>query len=192
MPNLLSRSHPARGAGFSLVEVVIATGLCTYALLVIASLLPLGLGMFQSAQQQIVDTEIFNQQWSKYNTTPFYNLQNANNGASAVFATPTQAIYTYYDADGQDITPSGASPAAPAGTVYIVRASLVNSVTKPSLGATVPAVDGGQSSTGAALNFIRVDIGFHFDPVNLAAGTSDPRVTTRTFLIAKRDTWNGS
>jgi uncharacterized protein (TIGR02598 family) len=192
MANSFKQAASSRGGGFSLIEVVLATGLCTYALLVIASVLPVGMGMIQNANQQIVDTEIFNQLWSKYKTTPFYSLQNANNGASATFSSPTQAIYSYYDGDGQDVTPSGTVTGVPAAAVYIVRSSLINSNTNASLASTTPQVDGGQNSSGPSLTFIQVQIGFHFDPANLAAGKSDPRVATRTFLIAKRDTWNGS
>ncbi len=57
-------------SGFSLIEVVVATGLCTYALVVIACLLPMGLGTVQLANSQIVETEIFNRIWLEVNTIP--------------------------------------------------------------------------------------------------------------------------
>ena len=178
--------------GFSLIEVVIATGLTTYVLLVVASLLAVGTVAIQGATQQIVETEIFNSLWGQFNTTPFYSLQNTNNGISPVFANPSTAIYYYYDRDGENITPSGANPTAPAATVYTARCTLVNSQTVSSLETTLPSVDGGQSPSGPSLTFVQVQIGFHYDPANLTSGKTDARVTTRTFLLAKRDTWDGS
>jgi uncharacterized protein (TIGR02598 family) len=193
MPPMKLRPHKGLPSqGFSLVEVVIATGLCTYALLVVAALLPVGMITFRSANQQIIETEIFNRLSSEFNTTPFYSLQNTSNGVSPLFPTSTSAIYYYFDDEGQDITPSGSNPPPPSGTVYIARCTLVNSQTQTTLESTVPPVDGGASPSGASLTFIQVQIGFHYDPANVASGKTDPRVITRSLLVAKRDTWDGS
>ena len=110
-----------RHSGFSLDEVVIAIGLCTYVLLVVATVFPVGIVTIQDASKQIVETEIFNRLWLQFNTTPFYSLQNVDNGVNPLFPSPTSAIYYYYDQDGQDITPAGTNPAAPSGTVYLAR-----------------------------------------------------------------------
>jgi uncharacterized protein (TIGR02598 family) len=190
-PHLKSTRHRRR-RGFSLIEVVIAIGVCTYALLVIGSLLPVGLATFQATNQQVIETEIFNQLWLQFNTTPFSSLQSANDGVAPLFPTAQSTIYYYYDGDGQQLVTSGSSSAAPANAVYLVRVALSNSQTTPTPETTVPQVDGGLSVTGPSLTFIRVQIGFHFDPSNLPAGKTDTRVATRTFLIAKRDTWDGS
>ena len=145
----------------------------------------------QSATNQVTEAEIFNRLWSQFSSTPFYALQNTDSGITPVFASASSAVYFYYDADGQDITPSRAG-AAPAGAVYIVCVSLVNSQTNATLNATVPTVDGGTNTSGASLTFLRVQIGLHLDPGTLAAGKTDSRVTTKNFLLAKRDAWNGS
>jgi uncharacterized protein (TIGR02598 family) len=190
-PQLNSARHRRR-RGFSLIEVVIAIGVCTYALLVIGSLLPVGLATFQATSQQVIETEIFNQLWLQFNTTPFYSLQNANDGVAPIFPSAQSPVYYYYDGDGQQIVVSGSNPGKPSNAVYLVRVALSNSQTSPTPETTVPLVDGGLSTTGPSLTFIRVQIGFHFDPANVPAGKTDTRVATRTFLMAKRDTWDGS
>jgi uncharacterized protein (TIGR02598 family) len=181
-----------RRAGFTLLEVVIAIGLCSGALLTIFALLPLGMDVVQDASRQVAENEIFNRLWSQFNTTPFSSLQNWNGSVSPIFMSPTTPLAYYYDAEGQDITPSQSGAAAPEGAVYIARCALENSQTNPTLSTTVPMVDGGSNASGASLTFVKVQIGFHFDPVNLQQGRSDYRVVTRNFLLAKRDSWNGN
>jgi uncharacterized protein (TIGR02598 family) len=185
--HLRNRGHFYRD-GFSLIEVVIATGLCTFAFLTIFSLLPVGMVTIQNATTQVTETEIFNRVWSQFNTTPYYNLQN---GTTPLFTTSSSTVCYYYDQEGQDITPSGSNPAAPGTTVYTVRCSLGYSQNDQNLAGTIPTYANGTSTTSPAATFIQVQIGSHIDPAN-ALSPSDPRVTTRTFLIAKRDTWDGS
>ncbi|CAN5758044.1 hypothetical protein BH09VER1_BH09VER1_12860 [soil metagenome] len=64
------------GKGFSLVEVVLAIGLVTFAMLVIFSLLPVGLFSLQESNRQIVETEIFNTVGAELSSTPFDQLTN--------------------------------------------------------------------------------------------------------------------
>jgi len=185
-------------AGFSLIEVVFATGLCTFALGTIACMLPVGLIAFQNANQQTVNTEVFGKIWLELNTTPFYSLPTyprfstgtANSTAAGGLG---GADPSYFDMAGEEITGNaGASTSA----VYTVRCSLVNSTTLATLN-TVPPVDGlGTSANavvtagGAGLTFVKIQIGFHVDPKIAAIG--DRRVSTRTYLLAKRDTVNGN
>jgi len=70
---------PAKGCfahtrAFSLVEVVLAIGLATFALLVIFSLLPAGLKSLQEANRQIVETEIFNSLGAELASTKFKEM----------------------------------------------------------------------------------------------------------------------
>ncbi len=60
---------------FSLVEVVLAIGLATFALLVVFSLLPAGLRSLQEANRQIVETEIFNALGAELTSTKFDEVQ---------------------------------------------------------------------------------------------------------------------
>jgi uncharacterized protein (TIGR02598 family) len=173
-------SDRARGkGGFSLIEVALATGLGTFVLLVIAGLLPVGMGVFLTATQQTIETEIFNELWADFNTTPFSSLGTAAAPTSPlVNATATSPFW--FDANGDQLSSS-------AGAVYDVRCSLVNSASTPAPAATVPAVDGGSGTIGSSpyLNFVKIQIGYHIDP--LTASATDPRVITRTLLLVKRD-----
>jgi uncharacterized protein (TIGR02598 family) len=156
-------------AGFSLLEVVIATGLCTYALIIIASLLPVGMGVIQVASKQTVETEIFNELWSEFNTTPFASLSGSN---QPLFNSTTASNPFWFDLNGGQLTSN-------ANAIYFVRCTPVNSTT------TVPVVDG--TGVSAGLNLAEIQIGFHVDPASVLPGKTDPRVSTRTFLLVKRD-----
>jgi hypothetical protein len=181
--------------------------------------MPIGLGTVQSANTQIVETEIFNRIWLEVNTIRFYSLPTYQRMKAGVYpdgvSTNPNGL-TYFDKDGGEINPNTPQATAPAGSVYYVYCALINpsaSATAnlpsdlpsntlsrlPSLG---PPVDGLGTSTnpttstspgGSGLNLVQVQIGFHFDPSTLKnPGQTDPRVTSRTFVIAKRDTSNGS
>ena len=76
----LRSALPAKGCfahtrAFSLVEVVLAIGLATFALLVIFSLLPAGLKSLQEANRQIVETEIFNSLGAELASTKFDDVE---------------------------------------------------------------------------------------------------------------------
>jgi uncharacterized protein (TIGR02598 family) len=175
-----TRSQTVDKSGFSLIEVVIATGLCTYALIVLASLMPLGLGVMQTASQQTIETEIFNEMWSEFNTTPFSDLSPSSSQPTNLFNS-TAATPFWFD-------PSGDQLSTQAGAIYQVRCTLVNSSNYSAAGAVLPAVDGGTPASGtssAYLNFVKIQIGYHVDPQT--ASPTDPRVVSRTFLLVKRD-----
>lgn len=67
-------SHFVARCAFSLVEVLVAIGLMTFALLIIFSLLPVGLSAMHEASRQIVETEIFNSLGAELASTPFDEL----------------------------------------------------------------------------------------------------------------------
>ncbi len=173
------RGQTVDKGGFSLIEVVIATGLCTYALVILASLMPLGLGVMQTASQQTIETEIFNEMWSEFNTTPFSDL-SATSSTTTLFNSTSTNPY-WFDNSGQQLSSA-------TGAIYQVRCTLVNSSTYSAAGAVSPAVDGGTAASGqssAYLNFVKIQIGYHVDPQTASA--TDPRVFSRTFLLVKRD-----
>jgi uncharacterized protein (TIGR02598 family) len=169
----------ARRGGFSLIEVVVAVGLCSFALSVLASLLPLGLGVIQNATEQIVETEIYNNIWSQANTILFADL----NTSPSPFAAGASELY--FDLDGNQL-PSVTGGGPPAGTVYMASCTL-----QPPNTTTLPPIDAQfAASSGPGLVLARVQIGYHIDPANdpvNVAPSTDSRVTTRTFLLVKRD-----
>ena len=63
-------------SGFSLVEVILAIGLVTFAILVIFSALPVGFVSLQGSSRQIVETEIFNMVGAELDSTSRSQLTN--------------------------------------------------------------------------------------------------------------------
>jgi uncharacterized protein (TIGR02598 family) len=156
------RSIPRRlkPTSFSLVEVVVATGICTYALLVLASLLPVGLTAIRTANQQVVKTEIYNQIWSELSSTSFYNIVNNNYPRLQGNANDP----TYYDNNGNETNSSSA--------IFIVRCTMPQT---PALALT----------NANEMTAVEVQIGYHVDPQTAVA--NDPRVSSRTFTVVRRD-----
>jgi len=101
-------------AAFSLIEVILAIGLVTFALLVIFSLVPTGLATLQAVSRQIVETEILNTVGAEFESTPFDQME----------AFCDSRFPQYFDAEGIEM--DGA-----AGAVFTVRCTLE----KPELGA---------------------------------------------------------
>lgn len=107
MNNKLLECRPGRMAlGFSLVEVVMATGIATFALLVIFSLMPAGLGTLQESGRQLVSTEIFNTVGAELAATPFDKLEDE---VGARFP-------AYFDEEGMEVAAGDA--------VFTVRCDL--------------------------------------------------------------------
>ena len=122
--------------GFSLVEVVLAIGLMMFALLVIFSLIPTGLGVLHDASRQIVETEIFNTVGAELAATPFTNM-DAYQASNAL---------QYFDVEGQKVASDKA--------VFLVRCDLA--------AAEFVTAD----NTNGELRRATVRIGFHQDPTN--------------------------
>jgi uncharacterized protein (TIGR02598 family) len=107
--------------GFSLVEVVIAIGLSTFALLVMFSLLPVGLNTLQDANRQIMETEIFNTVGAELNATKYENLEDYIN---------SDRFPIYYDIEGQEMSSA-------AGAVFFVTCE----INPPETGAEIRRVN---------------------------------------------------
>jgi uncharacterized protein (TIGR02598 family) len=101
--------------GFSLVEVVIAIGLSTFALLVMFSLLPVGLNTLQDANRQIMETEIFNTIGAELNATKYDSLDD-------YVGPETSPNYRYYDIEGQEMD-------SDTGAVFFVKCIISAPVT---------------------------------------------------------------
>jgi len=211
-------------SGFSLIEVVVATGLCTYALVIIACLLPMGLGTVQVANTTIVETELFNRIWLEVNTVPFYDLPSFQRFTNGTYPDGSKNLngLSYFDKDGGELgqNTNATVTAAKASAIYYVYCTLNNPSSTnlpqnlasnfltrlPNLGPQVDGMgtssnqipSGGSTSSsdpgaGTGITLVQIQIGFHFDPSTMTtAGQTDPRVATRSFVIAKRDTSNGN
>jgi uncharacterized protein (TIGR02598 family) len=100
--------------GFSLVEVVIAIGLSTFALLVMFSLLPVGLNTLQDANRQIMETEIFNTIGAELNATKYDSLDD-------YVGPELSPNYRYYDIEGQEMD-------SDTGAVFFVKCKITTAV----------------------------------------------------------------
>lgn len=119
-----------------MVEVVLAIGLMMFALLVIFSLIPTGLGVLHDAGRQIVETEIFNTVGAELAATPFTNMDGYQSSNAL----------TYFDVEGQRVEADQA--------VFHVRCDLG------------PAEFVTADSTNGELRRATVRIGFRQDPTN--------------------------
>ncbi|MDX2081882.1 MAG: Verru_Chthon cassette protein B [Terrimicrobiaceae bacterium] len=105
----VQQNRPISGA-FSLVEVILAIGLVTFALLVIFSLMPAGLASLQESSRRIVETEIFQTVGAELESTPFGSLTNY----------VTTRFPMYFDNEGLETTASNA--------IFFVRCRLADHV----------------------------------------------------------------
>ena len=175
-------ARPRAARGFSLVEVTLAMGIASFALLVIFSMLPTGLATMQDAGRQIAETEIFNRIGSELTSTALYDaplpttdvLSNYVSGANKRFP-------VFFDAEGNEV------PAASPSIVYTVQCTL--SLPDPTVWS--PVNDSSRLSPAPAvlpheLRYATVLIGFHQDPSSSTAVASAAR--TRVFLLANKGT----
>lgn len=142
--------------GFSLVEVVLAIGLTTFALLVMFSLMPVGLNTLQDANRQIVEAEIFNIVGAEITTTKF-NESTHTTDLQAYVASSRFPIY--YDMEGLEVPSTGP-------WVYAVRCTLET----PELGGEIRRAI--------------IAIGYRKDPQNMT--DDDPGKKRRAFLLSDR------
>jgi uncharacterized protein (TIGR02598 family) len=98
---------------FSLVEVALALGIISFALLTVAGLMPVGLGTMRQAMDNTEESQIIRTISGEVLMTPFSELDT--NFAGKTF---------YFDDEGTLLTNSPAN--APAGTRYWATTSLAN------------------------------------------------------------------
>lgn len=155
-------SHPSQSflpdvTGFTLVEVVLATGLCSFAMLVILSTLPLGISVLRDANRQNTETEIYNHYFSKLSCTSFSQLTN--------YLSSSSAFPAYYDVNGQPVSASQLSQA-----VYTVQCTFSANV-----------------QDGTELKHAIIQIGYHCDPKSATKkDTTAGKVSSRTFVLVNK------
>lgn len=102
-------SAPSRlgRCAFSLVEIILAVGLVTFAVLVLFALLPVGLNSLGDANRQIIETEILNTVGAELSSTAFDQLDNYQSSRYPI----------YFNNEGSEVKAAD-SP------VYIVRCQI--------------------------------------------------------------------
>jgi uncharacterized protein (TIGR02598 family) len=123
-------------AAFSLVEVVLALGVMSFALTGIVGLLPVGLSHFRKAMDQTIQSQIAQEVTYMVQRTPFQNIDSLGSESN-----PT---VTYYDQEG--------TPVSQKESVYTVSTSAVSDSGLNGLLAPTWSLD---SNTGKALNNVK-------------------------------------
>ncbi len=133
----------ARTLGFSLIEVTMAIGLISFAMLSIVGLMPVGLSTLRNAMNQTVEGQIVQKMSGRFLLTPFSQLRT-NYSTSQSF---------YYDQEGEEVP--GAGTAAfkvtafpPANAIYPGSSNAPTSVTNSlvAMAIEVVALQGGATN----------------------------------------------
>jgi uncharacterized protein (TIGR02598 family) len=153
---------------FSLVEVVMAIGITSFAALSIVGLIPVGLNSFHQTKITSVATDISKQMFSEISNAPYTSGSNGLNlissGTSWNLAAPSSTasnpIYIrYFNEQGEELTATAGSTTPPAGTIYQANAG----VRYASL------LSGTSTSTNSYL--VNVTIQVAYNPANLTLDT---------------------
>ena len=98
------RSMKKSAQAFSLIETALAIGVVSFALLAIVGVMPVGISVYQDAQNSSVETEIAGGVDNELQNAPY-----------STFSQTLAEYPRYYDVDGNDITTSGST-----GSIYAV------------------------------------------------------------------------
>jgi len=109
------RATAARRAGFSLVEVLLAIGIVSFALLTIFGLIPVGLGAMNNATVSTVQSDIMKTIYAQLESTPFSELPQFAGSGNTNFP-------VFFDYDGGQI--KDAKSATDQGVSFIATVRL--------------------------------------------------------------------
>ncbi len=122
------RNRSARA--FSLVEVVMAIGITSFAALSIVGVIPVGLNSFHQTKITSVATEISKQMFSEIGNTSYASIVSSATTANQPWQLPAPNAATtgtnyirYFNEQGEELAASAGSTTAPAGTIYQVNAA---------------------------------------------------------------------
>jgi len=167
--------HPAvRKAAFSLVEVLLAIGIVSFALLTIFGLIPVGLEAMNSATQSTVQSDIMKTIYSQLESTPFSELNN--------FAGPGNTNFpAFFDYDGGQLRTATSKDDPGVSFIADVRLNPSRETIEPGNNGFVPQ-DKGQFWRG------RIYIGFNKEPEFNDDGTLISRfgITARPFVLVQK------
>jgi uncharacterized protein (TIGR02598 family) len=100
---------------FSLVEVVLAMGVVSFAILTLLALVPTGMNGFQQAQTNNVETDIVQKINTELQNAPYSSLFSSGGAATNATVFGSSGV-RYYDMEGDSL-------ASPTGAVYLVSLS---------------------------------------------------------------------
>jgi uncharacterized protein (TIGR02598 family) len=115
---------PAFCPAFSLVEVVIALAIVSFAVLTLMALIPAGIGTFQQAQTDNVETQIVQDVNNELQNSPYTNLFDGTGNPQSGF---TSFDGRTYDVEGEPIKASGTTATAGSTNTPVYTLSLSNS-----------------------------------------------------------------
>jgi uncharacterized protein (TIGR02598 family) len=107
--------RPVRPAGFSLVEVVMALGIMSFALMGIVGLLPAGLSQFRQAVDVTMKAQISQELTSSVQRTDFADLNEFGSAGSPKIS--------YYDAEGAELAEANKENFAYMAKTYVADLS---------------------------------------------------------------------
>jgi uncharacterized protein (TIGR02598 family) len=148
-------------SAFSLVEVVMAIGITSFAALSIVGLIPVGLNSFHQTKITGVATEISKQMFSEIGNASYTLGSLISSGTSWRLPAPnTTATYIrYFNEQGEELAATAGSTTPPAGAIYQANAG----VRYASL------LSGTLNSTNPCL--VNVTIQVAYNPANLTLDT---------------------
>ena len=131
-----------RRHAFSLIEVAMALGIFSFAIMGLIGLLPIGIMAFKKSKIASAQANILSQRLNEVNQTPFSSLVDAS-------LSPKITSLRFYNEEGVGVdVPTGAKQADglqpsdfPAAAVYASSVSINQSLNIPTTGGTASATD---------------------------------------------------
>ncbi len=163
------RNRSARA--FSLVEVVMAIGITSFAALSIVGVIPVGLNSFHQTKITSVATEISKQMFSEIGNTSYAKIVSSATSATQPWRLVTTGTSTsnnyvrYFNEQGEELAASAGSTTPPAGTIYQVNAAAQYGTF---LGAT---------TSSANYYLVNVTIQVAYNPANLSLDMNSSNTT---------------
>jgi len=140
--NLRNPGPVNRGKAFSLVEVAIALGLVTFAVVSVIGLLPVGLSTMRDAMTQTVSTQIVREISAELLLTPFQQINDYINQSPIFFdvqgkrASSADAYYKVQLSRSNSIFPGSGTSSSLTNSVCCVHIAIITHAYKEGAGTT--------------------------------------------------------
>ena len=138
----------AIASGFSLVEVTLALGISSFAVVSVFGCLSVGVNTLHDTNRDVTNAQIISEVSSMLTQTPFAQLPG--------FVTDTDTKPLYFDQAGRQLAATTPGGLAPTGTLYRATLSLVYPA---AAGSTVaPPYPGAPSTLGSSANSVQISV----------------------------------